>query len=63
MRALPLVAWICALCSAAVLGCNQDYAASNAEREPFMDARAAAPPVAASASAAPSAAAMAKPAH
>jgi hypothetical protein len=36
MRALLPVAWVCLLAAA---GCNQDYAASNSDRQPFMEGR------------------------
>jgi hypothetical protein len=57
MRALLPVA-LALVCMAPALGCDQDYAASNADRESFMgDAHAAVPPTHASASASASAAA------
>ena len=49
MRALLPVA-LALVCTAPTLGCDQDYAASNANRETFMgDAQAAPPPIQASA--------------
>ena len=51
MRAILPVA-LALVCTAPTLGCDQDYAASNANRETFMgDAQAAPPPVLASATA------------
>jgi hypothetical protein len=46
-------------CATLVLGCNQDYAASNSDRQPFMQGRAAAPASSSSATAAPAPAAPA----
>jgi hypothetical protein len=50
MRAFPFVGAGALVCAIAVLGCNQDYAASNSDRQPFMEGRAATPPSAASSS-------------
>jgi hypothetical protein len=59
MRALLVGATLVLACLPPVLGCNQDYAASNADRQPFMEGRAAAPVSSTSASAAPAPAAPA----
>ena len=68
LRAVFAVACGCVLWS--VAACDQDYAASNENREPFMDARAATPPApvtsgsaAASTATATATATAAKPTH
>jgi hypothetical protein len=52
MRALLVGAILMFAFALPVLGCNQDYAASNSDRQPFMEGRAAAPASSSSASAA-----------